>query len=152
MADKTMSDEITTPSEPTLLSAPLETTFLSFDDILSVETASFVPTRVYLPAWSGHVLLKPLKESDILAIEKKASLGGTRNPQRVKILSIKASLIEPALTFTQIQQLLVEGRAAPIAQLWTEINKVNGMGEAAIEEADATFSDEPADGDDLLDS
>jgi hypothetical protein len=76
-----MPDEITTLTESTESpAATLETTFLSFDDILSVETASFEPKRVYLPAWSGYVLLKPLKEADILAIEKKSSLSGTRDP------------------------------------------------------------------------
>jgi hypothetical protein len=147
-----MPDEITLTESAESPAVPLETSFLSFDDILSVETASFEPKRVYLPAWSGYVLLKPLTEADILLIEKKSSMGGKRNPDRVKILSIKESLIQPGLTFSQIQKLLVEGRAAPIAQLWNEINKVNGVGEAAVEEADDTFRDEPAAGDDVLDS
>ena len=110
-------------------------------------------------AWSltdqmGH----PIRCDDVgatfvfLELRSKSSLSGTRNPQRVKILSIKESLVQPELTFSQIQKLLVDGRAAPIAQLWTEINRVNGMGEAAVEDADETFRDEPAVGDDLLDS
>jgi hypothetical protein len=150
-----MTDEITTLTESTESPAPalaLEATFLSFDDILSVETASFEPKRVYLPAWSGYVLLKPLKEAEILRIEQLSKLGGKRSPEKVKILSIKQSLVQPELTFAQIQRLLFDGRAATIAQLWTEINKVNGMGEVAVEEADETFRDESADGDDLSDS
>lgn len=106
---------------------------LTWEQIDEVETADGSKT-VYIPAWGGHVTIRPVTVRQVTDAEERSTLkNGERDETRLKVHSILNSLVEPKLTFTQVAQLVTNGkRASALAQLWDQINRVNALGGEAI--------------------
>ncbi len=144
MPRKPKTDESTPTLEPTIL---------TWDQIQEVENADGTETA-YIPAWGGHVKLRPVTVREVTRVEELCTdRDGDRDEIKVKVMSIMNCLVEPQLTYPQVAQLVTDGkRASALAQLWGEINRINSLGGEAVALAGKSAGEQPEDGSAVRDS
>lgn len=141
------------PRATAATAAPVERVYLTWDQIQEVEQSDG-SEDVYLPAWGGYVKIRPVSVREVTRTEELSTdSNGNRDETRVKVHSIINSLIHPSLSFTQVSELVTNGkRAAALAQLWDAINKCNALGGEAIAVASKSAGAEPEAGSAVRDS
>ncbi len=130
-----------------------EPSILTWDQIQEVENADGTEIA-YLPAWGGHVKLRPVTVREVTRVEELCTdRNGERDETKVKVLSIMNCLVEPQLTYPQVAQLVTDGkRASALAQLWNEINRINSLGGEAVALAGKSAGEQSEDGSAVRDS
>lgn len=111
--------------------------YLTFEQIEERESV-VIDEDVYITAWKGYIKVRPLLLCDMNKIQREAtdSKTGVVDLDRQKILFIQNSVIEPKLDFPKAQQLCSDQmRASASNQIWSAVNRVNGLSEDSIEEA-----------------
>ncbi len=113
-----------------------EPKILSLDEIMA---ARDIEERVVpVPEWGGAVRIRGLSKAQQSRLRSQAKVDGQPDPDRMEVLMLAASLVEPAVTVEQAEALR-EKAATAVERILREVVDINGWGEQVQKEALKSF-------------
>lgn len=92
---------------------------------------------VEIPEWNSKVKLKALTKAEQIRLRKSSSVRGVVDEVKLEMNLLVASLVEPRLSFDQVEELFVKSDAKALNRLTAAALMLSGLTEDYIGEAEA---------------
>ncbi len=105
-----------------------------FSTILALPSEEF--KWIDVPEWGARVKIKALNKAEQIRLRKKSSVGGNVDEIKLEMNLLADSLVEPSLSFSQVDQLFAKANAKALNRIAAASLAFSGLTEDYIGDAE----------------